>query len=421
VQPIIQIENISKLYRLGEVGTGTMRHDLKRWWAKTRGKEDPFAKVGQENDRTIATNNDYVWALKNINFTVAKGEILGIIGKNGAGKSTLLKILSKTTAPTTGVVKLNGQIASLLEVGTGFHPELTGRENIFLNGAILGMRKKEIQSKLDAIVDFAGVARYLDTPVKRYSSGMYVRLAFAVAAHLDPDILIVDEVLAVGDAEFQKKCLGKMKEVSDAEGRTVLFVSHNLTAVKTLCTKAVALRNGLLVDEGSPQAVIDRYLNNEKRQHQISYNDCNNAPGNLTVKLKKAQIQIQNNASVLSIQEQFTVFVEAWVSSFSGEFNFSLNLFNGDGLLILNTVTKPTHINTALVAASFVFPANLFNTGTYSIELMAIKNQSEIVYSFVDVLRFDIVDGKREGAWVGKWSGVVRPLIETNFEVFNNG
>ena len=230
----IKVENLGKQYRLGEVGTGTISHDLIRWWARMRGKEDPFAKVGEANDRTTKGNSDYVWALRDVNFDVKAGEVLGIVGRNGAGKSTLLKILSKVTAPTTGSIKIQGRIASLLEVGTGFHPDLTGRENVYLNGAILGMSKGEINRKFDEIVDFSGVERYIDTPVKRYSSGMYVRLAFAVSAFLEPEILIVDEVLAVGDAEFQKKCLGRMEDVSKNDGRTILFLSHNLAAFSNL-------------------------------------------------------------------------------------------------------------------------------------------------------------------------------------------
>lgn len=256
---VIKAEDIGKLYKLGEIGTGTLSHDLNRWWARVRGKEDPFAKIGQTNDRTQKGSSDYVWALKDINFEVKQGEVLGIIGRNGAGKSTLLKILSKVTTPTTGRIKVKGRIASLLEVGTGFHPELTGRENIFLNGAILGMTKAEIRSKFDEIVDFAGVERYIDTPVKRYSSGMYVRLAFAVAAFLEPEILIVDEVLAVGDAEFQKKCLGRMKDVSKNDGRTVLFVSHDLSAITTLTKRSVLLRNGQIQIISNTQEVINNY------------------------------------------------------------------------------------------------------------------------------------------------------------------
>src|SRR5665213_1240239 len=238
---VIKVENLSKQYRLGNVGTGTISHDLNRFWHRMRGNEDPYLKIGEENDRSVKGKSEYVWALKDINFEVNQGEVLGIIGRNGAGKSTLLKILSRTTSPTTGSIKIKGRVASLLEVGTGFHPELTGRENIFLNGAILGMHKTDIQQNFDEIVDFSGVERYIDTPVKRYSSGMYVRLAFAVAAYLKPDILIVDEVLAVGDAEFQKKALGKMKDVSKEGGRTVLFVSHNMEAILNLCSQSILL------------------------------------------------------------------------------------------------------------------------------------------------------------------------------------
>ena len=243
---VLKAEDISKQYRLGLVGTGTVKDDMKRWWYKLRGMEDPFLKIGEANDRSTKGESDYVWSLRDINFEINQGDSVGIIGRNGAGKSTLLKILSQVTQPTTGKIYTKGRIASLLEVGTGFHPEMTGRENIYLNGAILGMRKKEITRKLDEIIDFSGVERYIDTPVKRYSSGMYVRLAFAVAAHLESEILIVDEVLAVGDAEFQKKCLGKMGDVSKGEGRTVLFVSHNMAAVKSLCTKGIVLENGLI-------------------------------------------------------------------------------------------------------------------------------------------------------------------------------
>ena len=256
---VIKLENVGKQYRLGSVGTGTISHDLNRWWAKARGKEDPYLKIGEANDRSKKGESDLVWALKDINFEVKQAEVLGIIGRNGAGKSTLLKILSRVTGPTTGDIKVKGRIASLLEVGTGFHPELTGRENIFLNGAILGMSKHEIKSKFDEIVDFSGVERYIDTPVKRYSSGMYVRLAFAVAAHLEPEILIVDEVLAVGDAEFQKKCLGKMKDVS-GQGRTVLFVSHNMSAIRNLCTRVVTMSQGQIAFDGDVNEGISKYL-----------------------------------------------------------------------------------------------------------------------------------------------------------------
>jgi len=272
---ILKAENISKQYRLGLVGTGTISHDLNRWWSKIRGKDDPYLKVGDNNDRSTKGESQYVWALQDINFEVKRGEVLGIIGKNGAGKSTLLKILSKVTSPTTGEIKTRGRIASLLEVGTGFHGEMTGRENIYLNGAILGMTKKEIASKIDEIIDFSGCQRYIDTPVKRYSSGMTVRLAFAVAAFLEPEILVIDEVLAVGDAEFQKKAIGKMQDISKGEGRTVLFVSHNMAAVKSLCTRGVVLEHGKVVFEGGIEKAINHYLSIGK----LSVEDVNTTLG----------------------------------------------------------------------------------------------------------------------------------------------
>ncbi|MEO8209969.1 MAG: ABC transporter ATP-binding protein [bacterium] len=256
---VIKVDNLSKIYRLGLVGRRTITEDINRLWARMTGKEDPYLKIGETNIRTTKGKTEYVWALNNINFEVKQGERIGIIGKNGAGKSTLLKILSRVASPTKGSVKVKGRVASLLEVGTGFHPELSGRENIFLNGAILGMTQAEIKSRFDSIVDFSGVERYIDTPVKRYSSGMYVRLAFAVAAHLEPEILIVDEVLAVGDMEFQKKCLGKMHDVSENEGRTVLFVSHNLQAIKNLCQKTVILNNGELFTSGPTEEALHAY------------------------------------------------------------------------------------------------------------------------------------------------------------------
>ncbi|MDP2237975.1 MAG: ABC transporter ATP-binding protein [Bacteroidales bacterium] len=257
----IKIENLSKQYRLGVIGTGTLSHDLNRWWRmKILGKEDPFLKIGETNQRDTKGTSDYVWALRDINLEVKKGEVLGIIGKNGAGKSTLLKILSRVTKPTTGKITYKGRIASLLEVGTGFHPEMTGRENIYMNGTIMGMTRSEISRKLDEIVDFAGIERYIDTPVKRYSSGMTVRLGFAIAAHLEPEILVVDEVLAVGDAEFQKKAIGKMQDVSKGEGRTVLFVSHNMGAVRSLCNSGLVLGNGEIIVKGSVEKCIETYL-----------------------------------------------------------------------------------------------------------------------------------------------------------------
>lgn len=261
----IQFDQVGKLYQLGLVGTGTLSHDLNRWWkTSVLGKDDPYLKIGEINDRSKRGDSDYVWALKDISFDINQGDVVGIIGKNGAGKSTLLKLLSRVTAPTTGVIRAKGRIASLLEVGTGFHPELTGRENVYMNGSIMGMTRREITSKLDEIVDFAGVERYVDTSVKRYSSGMTVRLGFAVAAFLEPEILVVDEVLAVGDAEFQRKAIGKMQDVSRGEGRTVLFVSHNMASIQSLCNKGILLENGQVIYRGGAVDTINRYLLSEE-------------------------------------------------------------------------------------------------------------------------------------------------------------
>jgi lipopolysaccharide transport system ATP-binding protein len=268
--PVIKVENISKMYDLGLVGTGTLSKDLNRTWAKLRGKPDPYATLAELNDRTLATKTGSVWALKDINFEVEQGEVLGIIGKNGAGKSTLLKILSQITTPTTGEIKIKGRVASLLEVGTGMHPEMTARQNIYLNGAIMGMSRREVTRKLDEIIDFAGIGKYVDTPIKRFSSGMQVRLGFAVAAFLEPEILIVDEVLAVGDAEFQKKAIGKMQDVSKGEGRTVLFVSHNMASVQTLCTQGLLIGNGGILKHGSINSVINHYLSCDFKENQLN-------------------------------------------------------------------------------------------------------------------------------------------------------
>ncbi len=292
----IEFNNISKIYRLGLVSTGTLAHDLKRWWTMNiRGKEDPYLTIGETNDRSTKGESDYVWALRDIDFKVEQGDVVGIIGKNGAGKSTLLKILSKVTAPTTGTIRARGRIGSLLEVGTGFHPEMTGRENIYMNGAILGMSKAEITRKLDEIVDFSGCERYIDTPVKRYSSGMMVRLGFAVAAHLDPEILVVDEVLAVGDAEFQKKAIGKMQDVSRGEGRTVLFVSHNMTSIKQLCQKSVWLENGKVKEIGNVNTIVDNYLASNSSNEFNTFLPIDNNRRNEDPSIRITDFKLLNN------------------------------------------------------------------------------------------------------------------------------
>jgi len=316
----IKIENVSKLYTLGKVGTGTLKHDFNRLWHSIRGKENPYLKIGQVNDRSTKNKINFAWALKDINFEVKQGEAIGIIGRNGAGKSTLLKILSKITSPTSGTIYVKGKIASLLEVGTGFHPELTGRENIFMNGAILGMRKREIQQKFDEIVDFAGVSAYVDTPVKRYSSGMIVRLGFAVAAYLEPDILVVDEVLAVGDAEFQKKCIGKMKEVSTNQGRTVLFVSHNMSAIQSLCNTAIFLHNGRFVNMGDSKQIVRQYLS--ERNNLNNYKEYDKY-------LKYAKIEQQGAKIVLSAAYKFDFSIDIPFLGFV--------LYNNEGIPVFSS------------------------------------------------------------------------------------
>jgi lipopolysaccharide transport system ATP-binding protein len=367
---VIRVENVGKQYRLGKVGTGSIASDINRWWHITRGKEDPYLKIGDVNDRTKKSNlNDIVWALKDINFEVKRGEVLGIVGKNGAGKSTLLKILSRVTAPTIGDLKVRGRIASLLEVGTGFHPELTGRENIFLNGAILGMTKAEIKSKLAEIVDFSGVERYIDTPVKRYSSGMYVRLAFAVAAHLEPEILILDEVLAVGDAEFQKKCLGKMKDVS-SEGRTVLFVSHNMAAVKDLCTQAIYLKNGSLYKMADTKTIIKDYMANpvtiSSAEHLLS--DSKSRRGNGEVRF--TSIKINDGAKSIDPVDETKLELTAKVNKTVNKLYFTMLVkgpensepITSTGLILLND--QPLQEGKE-ISFSISIPGNTFRTGLF--------------------------------------------------------
>ena len=325
----IEFDNVGKQYRLGRVGTGTLSHDLNRWWTmNVLGKEDPYLRIGETNDRSKKGNSEYVWALKDISFKVEQGDVVGIIGKNGAGKSTLLKLLSRITSPSTGSIRYNGRIASLLEVGTGFHPEMTGRENIYMNGSIMGMTKAEITRKLDEIVDFAGVERYLDTPVKRYSSGMTVRLGFAVAAFLEPEILVVDEVLTVGDAEFQKKAIGKMNDVAHSEGRTVLFVSHNMAAVKNLCTRGVVLQNGTLAYDGTTEEAVNYYLQSNTHLDKGLITDyIDELASYLTVKRIEINGTPYTESTIVSNQEFLDVLFEGSTTE-SFKANVQLKFFS---------------------------------------------------------------------------------------------
>ncbi len=391
---ILKVENVSKQYRLGTIGTGTISHDFNRFLARIRGKEDPYLKIGETNDRSSKGKSEYVWALKDINFEVKRGEILGIIGKNGAGKSTLLKILSKVTGPTTGSIKSRGRIASLLEVGTGFHPEMTGKENIFLNGAILGMTKKEISSKLNEIVEFSGCERYIDTPVKRYSSGMKVRLAFAVAAFLEPDILVVDEVLAVGDAEFQKKAIGKMKDISSQGGRTVLFVSHDMNAIKSLCSRLVILKNGTIKFVGAVEQGIQNYLYTSENFNARTFikND---------IQIVSATIGVSSSSQeVIEVFKPLDIYVKL---SFKKEIpsDFKMELFFNDlfGQPIstvsswLNSMAI-TPKNSELNVHIKLLNGLSFNEGEYSISL---RTFTSVTTDFEDVLQFSVINSKYTG------------------------
>jgi lipopolysaccharide transport system ATP-binding protein len=424
---VIKIENVSKQYRLGSIGTNTLKGDLQRWWYNLRGLPDPTLIIGQENSlRNVNIKNkvleEYVWALKDISFEVKQGEILGIIGKNGAGKSTLLKLLSRVTAPTTGNIKVKGRIASLLEVGTGFHPELTGRENIFLNGAILGMSKSEIKAKFDEIVDFAGVAKYIDTPVKRYSSGMYVRLAFAVAAHLEPEILIVDEVLAVGDAEFQKKAIGKMQDVSAKNGRTVLFVSHNMNAIKSICNNAILLSNGKIFRYGSVDEIINDYYNSEVGLNSRLRRDDNLIGDDVCILL---DAKVLNNEGLIIDHQEIDKEVRI-------EFSFqikrrstgipNLHLFTLDGSHVFFSSDECSEYNEGIYSTILIIPGSLLNTGTY-IAGLAFTTLAPFSINFYlkDALMFEITENinNRKINYVGHIPGIIRPNLKWNTKSIN--
>jgi len=419
MEPVIQIENISKMYRLGVIGTGTISHDLNRWWHKVRGKEDPYLKIGESNVRSKKSTSDYVWAIKDINLEVNKGEVLGIIGKNGAGKSTLLKVLSKVTGPTTGTIKYQGRIGSLLEVGTGFHHELTGRENIFLNGAILGMTKSEIRRKLDEIIEFAGVERYVDTPVKRYSSGMKVRLGFAVAAHLEPEILVVDEVLAVGDAEFQKKAVGKMKDVSHREGRTVLFVSHNMASIQNLCTKLVVLEDGTVSYNGNVKQGIQKYLDSAKRKTENDLSLRKDRSGGKDFKfthveiysasgLNKLEPQTGENLtmkiSYMANKEYKNTIVRIIVVTDNGEVRFVCN--NNHSSHIFKTIGKQGYFLCSIPKLRLI-------GGNYSIHLRCNSNK-EIVDEIEFAASFSVTEG--DFFKTGRIPGINSVLVEHKIE-----
>ena len=419
---VIKVENLSKQYRLGYVGTGSLVHDVNRAWHQMRGKDDPYVKIGEENDRSKKSSSDYVWALKDINFEVKHGEVLGIIGRNGAGKSTLLKILSRTTSPTTGSVKIKGRVASLLEVGTGFHPELSGRENIFLNGAILGMHKKEIIRKFDEIVDFSGVERYIDTPVKRYSSGMYVRLAFGVAAHLESEILIVDEVLAVGDAEFQKKCMGKMKDVSNKEGRTVLFVSHNMDSISRLCNVAIYLNNGGLSSIGLCEEIITKYITSEiKISSSKLWRDKSTAPGNNQVRLNSVRVvnEIMAETFTTDIRNKVGIEISFEVLEESDNYICGFNLYDKLGVHILSshdTYNFKKSYDKGNYETIVWLPANFLAEGAHICSVAVMSYDPFIIHFHeLETVSFYISDetlgDSTRGYYGGSYPGLVRPKL----------
>jgi lipopolysaccharide transport system ATP-binding protein len=407
----IKVENLSKIYRLGEIGTGTISRDMERWFkTKVLKQEDPFLKIGETNDRANKGMSDIVYSLQDINFEINQGDAVGIIGRNGAGKSTLLKILSRVTTPTTGKINIKGRVASLLEVGTGFHPELTGRENIYLNGAILGMRKREIDRKLDEIIDFSGVERYIDTPVKRYSSGMYVRLAFAVAAHLESEILIVDEVLAVGDAEFQKKCLGKMGEVSKGEGRTVLFVSHNMGAVKSLCGEILILKNGLLDFTGNINDGIAAY--ELKAEETVLSRTLNFISDDFEI--ISANLKALGRDASEDLDEYDTIVISCKLDIKTNpsfyHITFVLKDFAGQPIFTFTHISSGVELKLGVNNLSCMLPEGYLNIGQFSLDLYIIQNGESTVFLEKDIIVFEIKQGQRPiGSWMGKEPGLIKP------------
>lgn len=416
---VIRIEHLSKQYRLGLVSTKTVSHDLNRWWHRIRGKSDPYERITGTNDRTTSQGSNYVWSLKDVSFDVQQGDVLGIIGKNGAGKSTLLKILSKVTAPTKGSISIRGRVASLLEVGTGFHPELSGRDNIFLNGAILGMSKSEIRKKFDEIVDFSGVEKYIETPVKRYSSGMYVRLAFAVAAHLESEILVVDEVLAVGDAEFQKKCMGKMEQASKGEGRTVLFVSHNMTAVNSLCNKAVYLNNGMLHSMGNTRAILDEYMRTEYKKKTHTEYTGDERPGDSIAKLHSARIINASghslNYSDIHSEMGIEIKYEVLKDGYCPVPNIHLHTATNVCVFVSAAPTRSDLKKQGVHNTIVWIPANFLNQGTYVVKVALTTMQPMLVHcSLKEALIFEVIEdlSARESEYLQHLPGIIRPTLQ---------
>lgn len=406
---VIHIEGLGKKYKLGQVHTHLLSEKIGN---SLRSISQKIKNPGSAAVRRSVKHGNEIWALRDVNLQINAGEVVGVIGRNGAGKSTLLKILSRITGPTTGWIDMEGRVGCLLEVGTGFHPELTGRENIFLNGAILGMTKAEIKRKFDDIVAFSEIEKFLDTPVKRYSSGMYVRLAFSVAAHLDPEILIVDEVLAVGDASFQKKCLGKMQEVSTG-GRTVLFVSHNMTAVRELCERVVWLNDGKVARIGNTDKIVSEYLHeNAGAVHEQVWTDKERMPGNEKVRMRMARLSPEPEDAPISVNTPLIVEFEYWNACPDTELNLTLYLNSLEGTCVFNSDSSPQIYPAGFIRETCRIPGNLLNDGTYRMTIMVVKDRSFDIYKHEDILVFDVQDVERECRWYGKWPGFVRPQLQ---------
>ena len=424
-QIVISVENLAKAYRLGQIGTGTLSRDINVWWAKVRGKPNPMLKIGEAGFDN--RDGDTIWALKDVNFTVEQGEVLGIIGRNGAGKSTLLKILSRVTAPTNGHARVKGQIASLLEVGTGFHPDLTGRENIYLNGAILGMTRQGVHRKLDEIMAFAEIEQFIDTPVKRYSSGMYVRLAFAVAAHLDPEILVVDEVLAVGDYKFQEKCLDKMGDIAN-QGRTVLLVSHNMSSVLNLCDRCILLDNGQILADGEVKKVVEQYRNVKmSKTGEVLWSNLQTAPGGDEARIHSVRILDEDGQirSEVDISKGFDIEVIYWNLKENARIMCSIQLMDRLGNMVLSSFNVKSAsdipdplanqpIPVGLYCSRCRIPGNFLNEGVYSLNIFIEYYANVNVYLAYqhDAISFTVQDtGAMRKEYSGGWGGVVRPRL----------
>jgi len=412
---VLEVEELSKLYRLGTIGSGSLRQDVAKWWTTSvLKKEHPFF---HSTDEDLAPNSKkFLWALRDVNFQLQQGEALGIIGKNGSGKSTLLKIISRIISPTKGSIRGKGKISSILEVGTGFNPEFTGRQNIYTSGYILGMSKAEINAKFDEIVAFSGIEKFIDTPIKRYSSGMYLRLAFSVAAHLEPDILIVDEVLAVGDAEFQQKCIGKMSEVSKSHGRTILFVSHNLQAIGNLCNKVLWLHEGRLKQIGNNADVIKNYLgtvkNNVEEHH---WETPDTAPGNDMVKIKSILAKPQNSGddTLISVRTPIEIETKFWCFFDDATINVNVRLSTVTGECVFDLGSPGTKAERGIIVLKSVIPANLLNNAVYSVTLTVVKNYSTPIHEFFNCIDFTVEDVRDNINYFGKWPGIIRPQIDS--------